>query len=251
MGARKVPIRLSFVVLTWNRQVFLEKCLDGLIRCLAAPDECEVVVMDNGSTDATPEILKRYERTSMVRVIRSSRNQGVNGYKKLFREARGEYVVVIDDDVLSFPQELDKIFARYMEAYPDYGYLACNVIQNEFTNGAKPGPESYVQDQRADCIVERGPAGGWCSCFRMRDYKAIRFRMRFARLSMKNGDDGFITRAFQEKLGLKSGIIRDAVCFHASGPHYAKEYGHLDREIEKYRQAGLDRFVEEYRRYRD
>ena len=65
METQKVPIRFSFVVLTWNRHVFLSQCLEGLADCLALPDECEIVVIDNGSTDATPEVLKKYQTASI------------------------------------------------------------------------------------------------------------------------------------------------------------------------------------------
>lgn len=52
----------------------------------------------------------------------------------------------MDDDVLAFPQKLDAIFIDYMQTFPHYGFIALNVIQNEFTNGAKPGPEFYTEE---------------------------------------------------------------------------------------------------------
>jgi hypothetical protein len=68
---------------------------------------------------------------------------------------------------------------------------------------------------------------------------------------MGYGEDSFLAANFDDLLSLKSGIIRDAFCLHASGPYYAKHYGHLDREIEKYKKANLDSFVENYVNYLD
>lgn len=242
-------MKFSFVLLTWNRYRFLEICVEALIQCIAERDQCEVIVMDNGSTDGTVEVLKRYRDSKLVRVISLDKNYGINSYKKLFEEAKGEYIVTVDDDVLQFPAKVDQIFSEYMEAFPDYGYLALNVVQNEFTNGAKPAPELYTEEIKDGKTVNLGPAGGWCACFRKSDYRKIRLRFKFFRLNMKLSEDGFITWNFKTKLHLKSGIIKDAVCFHACGPYYAQQYGHLDREIEKYSISGLQTFVEEYKKF--
>jgi glycosyltransferase involved in cell wall biosynthesis len=242
-------MRFSFVLLTWNRYKFLEKCLEGLISSIANQDDAEVIVMDNGSTDKTQEILNRYQDSKLVRVLRRKKNYGLNSYKKLFDEGRGEYIVIVDDDVLQFPPRVDKIFAVYMQTFPDYGFVALNVVQDEFTNGAKPGPENYTEETRKGKTIQRGPTGGWCACFRNSDYRKIRLRLMFANLSMKRSEDGFIASNLEKKLSLKSGIIKDAVCFHASGPYYAQQFGHLDREIEKYSKSGLGSFVKEYQKY--
>lgn len=243
-------MKFSFLLLTWNRCRFLEACLDALLRSIADKKECEVLVLDNGSTDKTREVLDRYRTEhSPVRCILRDKNYGLNAYKDLFAQAKGNYIVTVDDDVLDFPPNVDRIFAEYMEAFPDYGYLALNVVQNEFTNGAKPGSECYIDDIRDGKTLQSGPTGGWCACFRSRDYRKIRWRLWFRRFSMKRPEDGFISSSFRRQLHLKSGIIKDAVCFHAAGPHYAREFGHLEREIEKYAKAGLQTFVDDYKKY--
>jgi hypothetical protein len=70
-------------------------------------------------------------------------------------------------------------------------------------------------------------------------------------LNMKQPEDGTLTRLFAGKLKLKQGIIKQWSCFHACGPYYARQYGHLDREIEKYRQSDLPQFVDLYEKQRD
>jgi glycosyltransferase involved in cell wall biosynthesis len=239
-------IKFSFVILTWNRYKFLEKCLKNLIDSIAEPGLCEIIVMDNGSTDNTAEILKKYAQMPLVKVVLRDKNYGLNAYKKLFFLAKGKYVVIVDDDVLEFPQKLDHIFEEYMTTFTDYGFIALNVVQNGKTTGAKP-EIYYTEDNRNGKIIEKGPTGGWCTCFRMRDYYRIIFRFVFKNLNMKRSEDGLLALLFQDKLKLKAGLIKDAICLHACGPYYAKEYGHMDREIEKYSTSGLDSIVEEYK----
>lgn len=244
-------MRFSFVLLTWNRCRFLERCLKALLESIAYRDQCEVVVLDNGSTDGTKDLLASYRAEQNFRVITLAKNHGLNAYKRLFKVADAEYVVVVDDDVLEFPAGLDSIFADYLETFPEYGFLALNVVQNEFTNGAKPGADSYVEKVRDGKTIEHGPTGGWCTCFRSRDYGKLWWPLLFTKFDMKNTEDGFLVRQFKRRLGLKSGIIRDAVCFHATGPYYAREFRYLDREIEKYAKSNLPDFVAWYESYRN
>jgi glycosyltransferase involved in cell wall biosynthesis len=226
-------------------------CLEALTHSIAEIGDCEVIVMDNGSTDKTRGVLERYRNNELVKVIYREKNYGLNAFKKLFREAQGEYIVSVDDDVVQFPDDVDLIFGEYMKTFPDFGYVALNVVQNEFTNGAKPGPERYTEETRNGKTIQVGPTGAWCSCFRKSDFQKVRLGFRIIPLSMKRSQDGILIWMFKRKLHLKSGIIKDAVCFHMNGPYYAKQYGHLDHEIEKYSKAGLQSFVKEFKKFND
>lgn len=206
--------------------------------------------MDNGSDDGTVGYLTQFENDSRFRIYKLKKNYGLSSYKKLLRKARGEFIVVVDDDVLTFPPKLKEVFGSYMAAFPEFGYLALDVIQNEFTNGAKPPADHYVDDVRGERTVQLGPTGGWATCFRRSDYRKIRIFFEFTRINMKVSEDGLLAGLFLRWCGLKSGIIKGEYCFHASGPHYSREYGFLDRDIEKYRVSGLGGFVDTYESYK-
>ncbi len=244
-------MKFSFVLLTWNRYRFLEQCLSALLQSISDLSQCEIIVLDNGSDDGTQDVLEGYKNQDFVRLVTRRKNIGLNAYKRLFGAAVGEYIIEVDDDVLEIPPAIDQIFADYLQTYQDYGYLALNVLQNDLTNGARPGLEEYVEDTRGGMTVLRGPTGGWCASFRKADYQKVHGDFLLADLHMGYGEDTFLTENLERQLSLKSGIIRDAYCLHASGPNYAKQYGHLDREIEKYAASNLDHFVEDYENHRD
>jgi len=195
---------------------------------------CEILIMDNGSTDETGKLLEKYRENKHIKIGRNKKHKGIAAYKNLFNKAKGEYIIEIDDDVIEFPQHFDKTMVDYMNTYTDYGFVALNVIQNEHTNGAKPDDSQYTEDVRGDKIIQQGPTGGWCTCFRKRDYRKIRLYFNLMPLSFRRGEDGTLSGLFGKYLRLKSGIIKNQVCFHATGPYYANQYDHLAREIEKY-----------------
>ncbi len=85
--------KVSVVVATYNGQRTLKACLESLTR-LNYPDY-EVILVDDGSTDSTPEIAKLY---SSVRYIRQT-NQGLSVARNAgIAAATGEIVAFTDDD---------------------------------------------------------------------------------------------------------------------------------------------------------
>lgn len=246
-----MAIKMSFLILTWNRAKFLEMCLSKLTDAIRDLNSIEIIIMNNGSTDQTYEVAEKYRDKKYVRIFHNKKNYGLSGYKRLFRLAKGEYIVMIDDDVLDFPAGLDHIFEEHMKVFTEYGFVALDVIQNEFTNGAKPGPESYTEIERKGLLLQDGPTGAWCTCIRKKDFDKIRLLFRFGpKLSFKMAHDGYLQLLFKKFLKLKSGIIKDKKCFHASGPHYSKQYGFLDHDMEKYRVSGMDSFVKAYQKFK-
>ena len=237
---------VSIVLLTWNRAPFLKICLREMFAAISPAVSREVILMDNCSDDATPDVLAGYADLPNVRIVRNDRNLRLNAYKKLFAMARGRIIIEVDDDILQFPQGFDKIFLDYFKAYPDYGYLALNVIQNELTNGAKPPQSNYHDDVRGDRVVEEGPAGGWCTAFRRIHYSFARPLLAFMSFSMARPEDGVMMGVIGKLFRKRIGIVKNALCLHATGPAYAEKYGLLKREKEKYVAGGLPELAQRF-----
>ena len=51
---------LSIVLPVYNMEVYLEKCLESILRQGLAPEEYEVILVNDGSTDNSPAICQRY-----------------------------------------------------------------------------------------------------------------------------------------------------------------------------------------------
>lgn len=93
MGSKLV----SVIVLNFNGEKIIRKCLDHLLN--QTYPNFEIIVVDNGSSDASLTILEEYLRTGKVSVIRSTKNLGVPGGRNLgLLYVNGEIVAFIDND---------------------------------------------------------------------------------------------------------------------------------------------------------
>lgn len=228
---------VSICLLTWNRSRFLDICLSELFKSITPAEQGglsrEILIMDNASTDDTPKVLAKYAEHPDVTIIRNKKNLRFSAYKWLFLKARGRIIIDLDDDVLQFPKDFDRTLVEYLEVFKDYGFLACNVVQNDKTNGARPRNAVYAEDVRGDKIVEEGPTGGWCSAFWRSDWFWIKYLIFLFRIDAKTPEDAYIA-SLCWRLHKRIGIIREAVVLHANGPVYSKEFNYLERDIEKY-----------------
>jgi glycosyltransferase involved in cell wall biosynthesis len=100
----------------------IESILDQTFRDL------EFVIVDDGSTDATPKLLDEYAaRDGRIRLLAQPRNTGIaEAASRGCREARGRYLARMDADDASFPDRFEKQVA-YLDAHPDVGILGANI----------------------------------------------------------------------------------------------------------------------------
>jgi GT2 family glycosyltransferase len=124
-------IKLGIVILVWNSGKVIGNCL-GSIAGLKKFSPA-VVIIDNGSTDSTPEILDKYVREypGVFSVIRHRENLGTTvtrnqGIKKLLGQGT-DYICVLDSDT----EVSDEAFLRLtkeMQEHPEYGLIGPTLV---------------------------------------------------------------------------------------------------------------------------
>jgi len=88
---------VSVVIPAYNEERYLERCLAALARQTFPAERFEIIVVDNGSTDATAEIAHRFG----VRVVSEPRKGVARARQAGFAAARGEIIASTDADTVA------------------------------------------------------------------------------------------------------------------------------------------------------
>lgn len=134
---------LSIIVPVYNEVKTVGMVLDRLQQ-LDLPLAREIIVVDDGSTDGTGELLARLEGSSaQVRVFRSQRNQGKGAAVRLgIGHAKGSIVAIQDADLELDPQQLAGLVAPILDGHTDVVY------GSRFMNGRPPMPRASYYANR-------------------------------------------------------------------------------------------------------
>jgi glycosyltransferase involved in cell wall biosynthesis len=102
-------IRVSVVIPTFNRASSLAVTLAGLSRQTLSPELFEVIVVSDGCTDNTGEVVSRYDASVLneVRLIKQANNGPSAARNRGIAEAKHELIVFLDDDVEPIPSFLE------------------------------------------------------------------------------------------------------------------------------------------------
>jgi GT2 family glycosyltransferase len=117
---------VTIVILCWNRWALTERCL-GTLRRNTDLSEATVLVVDNGSTDETPERLKDYD---WLRTIRNPKNLGFvrgNNVGIAAADPAGDVLLLNNDVEIHQPDWLQRLREAAGSA-PDVGVVGCRLV---------------------------------------------------------------------------------------------------------------------------
>jgi N-acetylglucosaminyl-diphospho-decaprenol L-rhamnosyltransferase len=111
---------LSIVIVSWNEWPKLQECLKSIYRNSLPPTE--VLVIDNGSGDGTPDLIRGHFPD--VRLYCNSQNRGATKALNFgFARARGEFVVKADADTEWMPECINRLL-DFIQNHPDADVVA-------------------------------------------------------------------------------------------------------------------------------
>ncbi|QJB58015.1 glycosyltransferase family 2 protein [Pseudodesulfovibrio sp. zrk46] len=132
---------ISIILPTYNRAHFLPACLDSVFA--QTYTNWELVVIDDGSTDSTVEVLEKYSDPRIVYIYQD--NQGVSAARNTgIAQCKGEYIALLDSDDEWMPKKLE-IQLKYMQAN---GFEICQTNEIWVRKGKRVNqPAKYVKPE--------------------------------------------------------------------------------------------------------
>jgi len=212
---RRAPKRypgISILISAYNEEASIAATLESIARS-GYPGDFEVIAIDDGSVDATAEILAQ-QRYPWLRVLLQSPNQGKSAaLNRGMAESRYELIVTLDADSCLYKDALQRLVERYLSDPPDTRAVAGTMlVGNSRRNWVTRAQEwdyfhgiaaiKRVQSLYQGTLVAQGAfsiydrdtlrrLGGWDECV---------------------GEDIVLTWAFLQA-GWRVGHAEDACCF--------------------------------------
>lgn len=120
----KTPL-VSIIIPAYNAARYIKEALESALH--QTYPNCEVVVVDDGSTDHTRKILEPYMEEGKIRYI-YQKNKGLAGARNAgIRAARGAYIALLDADDLFLPEKVREQ-VEALESHPSYGVCYCDIL---------------------------------------------------------------------------------------------------------------------------
>lgn len=157
------PPDLSVVIVSWNTAALVQDCLQSIFAPSSSFDAVEVVIVDNASSDGTPDQIKR--NWPQVRLIENTNNRGfASANNQGLAVSRGRYVALLNSDTLVSASALAELVA-FMDEHPEAGACGPRLLQpngqpQAFAFGDDPTP-AYLFWRGFSHLILHRPLHDW------------------------------------------------------------------------------------------
>lgn len=121
------PIKTSVIVINYNGELYLEKCLKALFSSNLRQINSEVILIDDGSTDNSLKIAHNFP----LKIITNKQNLGPVKSRNIgVKEATGKYILFLDGDVAISKNYIQEL-VNFLENYQDAGIVTGKIISEK------------------------------------------------------------------------------------------------------------------------
>lgn len=161
--------KVSVIIPVYNYGEFLKKAIESVLA--QNFEDYELIIVNDGSTDNTSEVLKAYEGMNKIKLITHKKNQGlVRSCHEAIEASTGEYIIRLDADDY-FDENALLVLAKVLDSnpeiglvYPDYLLVSREGKIIDYVRLPKVNEEVKVLDI---------PANGAGAMFRRSCYEAV------------------------------------------------------------------------------
>jgi glycosyltransferase involved in cell wall biosynthesis/protein-L-isoaspartate O-methyltransferase len=110
--------KVSVIIATYNRSGFVCDAIDSALK--QSFKDCEIIVVDDGSTDDTKQVLSKYG--SSINYLYQDNQGRASARNSGIKLAKGEYLAFLDDDDIWVPDKLQKQ-VEFLNSHPNIGLI--------------------------------------------------------------------------------------------------------------------------------
>jgi len=141
-----VPL-ISIITLTYNHEKFISQCIESCLK--QSYKNWEQIIIDDGSTDKTQEIIMKYRDPRIKYFYQSHKgpNSIPESYNKALKISKGEYISILEGDDFSSPDKLQLLlepFKKKKEIVLSYGLTQEITKEGIFTHKIIPRRFKYL-----------------------------------------------------------------------------------------------------------
>ena len=115
-------MKVSIIIRTYNAEKTLARAIESALTQDFPTDQFEIVIVDDGSTDGTKQLLEKYPSNSRV-VLARQENKGTSEAANYgIRVARGDVIILLDADDELMPDAVSALLAMFQEQSINYVY---------------------------------------------------------------------------------------------------------------------------------
>ena len=141
--------KVSVIVLAYNTELYIARCLDSLVS--QTMEDIEIIVVDDCSTDGTPVILANYaSNDTRIRIVRHERNCGsLWGRKTGVDASTGDYIMFVDGDDAVEKNCCERLYGVALELESDLVICGYTLVDITGSVSHKMNRLSYGSDSSA------------------------------------------------------------------------------------------------------
>lgn len=128
LGPREFDI--SVIIRTHNSANFVKNALNSALNQTILEELYEILLIDDGSTDATKDIIKNYG--NKIRLIEGKGLGAIRSANLGIRNSRGKYVILLDSDDVFEPNALEEMLTTIQNSDADFVY--CDYFEKDIGN---------------------------------------------------------------------------------------------------------------------
>lgn len=129
-------MKVTGSIVTYNNSAIIYQCIQSILEQTQDID-FKLYVVDNGSTDKTPEIIKKHFQ-GQVNLIENGRNLGFGaGHNRVLTQVQSDYHAIINPDITLSENTISQL-CSYMEEYPDVLMTMPKILNDDGTEQFLP-----------------------------------------------------------------------------------------------------------------